>query len=61
MSILSRTAVGREGGEGAKELMAAYVATGPGMVLNHAVAVEPTASVKPRTANVGDNLINPGG
>lgn len=59
-NVLDTTAVGREGGDNAKELMAAYVATAPSMVFNHTVAAAPAAA-KPRSASAGDNLINPGG
>ncbi len=55
--LLNSLAIGSRSGEDAEELLQAYIATGPVMVLNHtpAAAVEQ----RPKGTGAGDHLIEP--
>jgi hypothetical protein len=53
--LLNRTAVRRETGDNAGELLQAYIATGPALVLNHAVA----PSAQPQGAGAGGGVVEP--
>lgn len=55
--LLDSTAVGSKSGEDAKEILQAYVATAPVMVLNHTLAAE--VEKRPKGTGAGDQFIEP--
>ncbi|MFN7113998.1 MAG: hypothetical protein ACK4PK_06530 [Alphaproteobacteria bacterium] len=55
-SLLKSTAVGRRSDADASEILGAYIAQAPAMVLNHTAEVAPTAGQAPKGTAVGDQF-----
>ena len=53
--LLNRAAVRRESGENAGELLQAYIATGPALVMNHTAV----PSAQPQGAGAGSGVVEP--
>lgn len=55
-SLLNSTAVGRRSEADAHEILSAYIAQAPAMVLNHTVEAAPAAAAKPKGTAAGDQF-----
>jgi hypothetical protein len=53
-SLLNKTAVSRQKGENAAELLQAYIQTGPEMAQNHALAA--SKETRPKGTGMGDQF-----
>jgi|GEM_PF-1247808 len=55
-SLLKSTAVGRRSEDDAREILGAYIAQAPAMVLNHTLESAPAVEARPKGTAAGDQF-----